>query len=291
MAATNPYVYCDISTLTNFKAWAQTISTFIGTTAGWAQSTDTGQVNWSTIASVPGTNSYVYEIWQPNDGGTNFYLRLEYGNNNGQPGFRSSIGTSTNGAGTLTGYTMGPFISDGSYPGYTSNILMPCWLSGAPGRLCLYMWDTNALGFVMSVERSINNSGVYTNSHVTLIQTEVGTCPNMQSILFGVGTCPAAVVAGTGGLPAKIFAPTNNGGIFHINPIWLNQWGFDLCAPYVGYWDNQLTNVGVSPNWVYGTYQTTVYGATRTYYISNSQGSGLTNAQLNTGNYLVVRHD
>ena len=79
MSTQQSFLVCDSSTLANFKSWAQTISAFF-TTATWTQSADTGQVNWSTIASVPGSGAFVYEIWEPNDGLTTFYVKVEYGN-------------------------------------------------------------------------------------------------------------------------------------------------------------------------------------------------------------------
>lgn len=94
MAASQSFLACDNSTLTNFKAWGQAISNALSTST-WTQTSDTGQVNWSSIASVPGSGAYVYEIWQPNDGLTAFYLKAEYGNFSGtnMPSIRVSIGT------------------------------------------------------------------------------------------------------------------------------------------------------------------------------------------------------
>jgi hypothetical protein len=79
MATSQQFLVCDSSTLANFKSWAQAISGWFAT-AGWSQAADTGQVNWSTIVSVPGSGAYVYEVWQPNDGLTTFYAKIEYGN-------------------------------------------------------------------------------------------------------------------------------------------------------------------------------------------------------------------
>src|ERR1039458_8773880 len=91
----------DNSTLANFKNWATAISAFF-ITAGWTRTADTGQVNWSTIAVVPGAGSYVYEILQTNDGFTTYYLKGEYGTHStgsNNPATRFTGGTSTTGTG------------------------------------------------------------------------------------------------------------------------------------------------------------------------------------------------
>src|ERR1019366_10375320 len=95
----------DNSTLANFKNWATAISAFF-ITAGWTRTSDTGQVNWSTIATVPGAGSFVYEILQTNDGATTYYLKVEYGTHNdgsNNPAMRFTGGTSTTGTGSISG--------------------------------------------------------------------------------------------------------------------------------------------------------------------------------------------
>src|ERR1035437_5775905 len=142
MANQNTPLVRDNSTLVNFKSWASAISAFF-TTAGWTQSSDTGQVNWSTIASVPGSGAYVYEIWKPADGLTMFYLKVEYGTGAASsattPQMRLSIGTTTSGAGVLTGLVttlnvpVGPAVTSTSTP-------FQCYFSGDTGRIGVMMW-------------------------------------------------------------------------------------------------------------------------------------------------------
>ena len=108
MAAQQLQLVCDNSTLTNFKEWAKAISDWFAA-CDWTQSADTGQVDWGTLASPPGSGAYVYEVWQPGDGLENFYLKIEYGNYSGTnaPTIRLTISTTTDGAGTPTGYIVG----------------------------------------------------------------------------------------------------------------------------------------------------------------------------------------
>lgn len=254
MAAQNSVAVRDNSTLTNFKQWAQIISNFF-TTAGWLQSTDTGQVNWSTIATVPTGGNYVYEIWEPNDGLTNFFLKIEYGTNasstNG-PQLRLSVGTGTNGAGTLTGFIAGPFLTPQGAVTVTSAVTQfQCYLSGAAGRMGVAMWvddttNTGPIAFV--VARSKNSSGSNTSDNVSLIVCggnagiTIANPYGMQTIRFGVGVAPAIPVNSGSPIPilpaimtnlsSNAFATTN----VPVSPIF----------PSIGFFDNPLIEVGVA---------------------------------------------
>ena len=178
MATQQSFLVYDNSTLAgNFKSWAQTISSFF-TTAGWVQSTDTGQVNWGTIVSVPGSGAFVYEIWKPNDGLTNFYFKVEYGNTTGtnSPGLRLSISETTNGSGDAYWVNFGAIpdaaIWNPSPP--TSFIFisqpMNAISAAVAGRMGALMWRTAASGKsqLFAIERSLNSSGAYTGTYVTL---------------------------------------------------------------------------------------------------------------------------
>jgi hypothetical protein len=270
MATSQQFLVCDSSTLANFKQWAQAISGFF-TTAGWAQSTDTGQVNWSTIVSVPGSGAFVYEVWQPNDGLTNFYVKMEYGNVGGTncPSLRVTISTSTNGAGTATGFVIGLInVNTTTFTPPSTTTQYECDFSGAAGRIAAMMWRNapNSPQMFFAIERSLNSSGVYTSDYITLWTcgiSNVNTPCMQQSLVFGVGPAPI--------LPAT----ANNGGWAVRNPCtrtlsgaFNNQIPMDLCAPVVGAFGNQCTVAGslTGADCVEGvTFSVTVYGSLRTY--------------------------
>lgn len=256
MATLTTVAVRDNSTLANFKQWAQIISNFM-TTAGWTQSADTGQVNWSTIASVPTNTNYVYEIWEPNDSLTNFFLKIEYGTNNGTgiPSVRLSIGTSTNGAGSLSGLIAGPFFApfvSGAAAVTSTSIQWNCYLSGAAGRLAVCMWNNEtAAGGPMffCVARSKNSSGASTSTHVSLITTGGSSNNNnwmpysMQTIVFG-NAATAAVTAASSPSPNPSMLPILATG-FSSNSFASTDVPISLIIPMMqGYADNPLTEVG-----------------------------------------------
>lgn len=95
-----------------FRAWGSELSgqlTSVGTTSGClTQTADTGQINWATV-NRPGTNTAAgYEIWQLTDSlgvSSPIYLKVEYGTGGvaTAPYLAVTVGTGTNGSGTLTG--------------------------------------------------------------------------------------------------------------------------------------------------------------------------------------------
>lgn len=304
MSTSQQFLLCDSSTLANFKQWAQAISAFFAT-ATWTQSTDTGQVNWGTIASVPGSGAFVYEIWQPNDGLTNFYVKVEYGNVSGTncPSLRLTLSTATNGAGTATGFLVGPYgTNTQTFTVPSATTQFECDFSGAAGRIGVMLWrnGTNNCQQMFAIERSVNSSGVYTGTYATLWVS--GLSPQLcaqQSLYFSVGPAP---VAGDGGPFTTLRDASTPGFISRAG--WSNVTAvsmafngsipFDPCSPNVGFFDFSATQVGVAwgSDIAEGvTFTASVYGSTRTYMPSKKlvfAGCGPTTSQTYA---LCMRYD
>lgn len=97
-----------------FRAWGSELSgqlTSVGTTSSClTQTADTGQINWTTVTRPGANTAGGYEIWQLTDSlgiSSPIYLKIEYGTGSTTtaPGMWVTVGTGTNGAGTLTGST------------------------------------------------------------------------------------------------------------------------------------------------------------------------------------------
>jgi hypothetical protein len=305
MATSQQFLVCDSSTLANFKSWAQAISAFFAT-ASWTQSTDTGQVNWGTIATVPASGAYVYEVWQPNDGLTTFYVKIEYGNVGtvAQPSIRLTISTSTNGAGTATGFVIGPVNTQTN--GVTSNatITYECDFSGAAGRIGAMMWrnGTGNSQQLFAIERSINSAGSYTNAYVTL--WTVGSCSvgsgfnteySQRSLVIAAGPAPNFpnnAANSQGGWTVRLAQVTNTGA----NAAAFNgSIPFDTPAPMIGYFDFPCTVVGCgcTADFAEGvTFSVTLYGATRTYMASKNGPFAINPTNATASNSCVcMRYD
>lgn len=254
---------CDNSTVANFKAWASALSNFIRT-AGWTNSSDTGQLNgagagnWSSVTTVPGSGAFYYEIFQPGDALTTFYLYVGYGNatsSTNAPTLKIGIGTSTNGAGTLTGWTTWITPLSSSYTAPSTTTQYECDFSGTNNRLSILMWRTagnNAPQF-FNIERSINASGVYTGQYVSMWKggqaasgggsVNYGCQGFYQSLHFTLGYGLASLseieaAVGYGGIPALVSCFYNGSSSFN------GSIPFSNAFPCIGYWDYPATGLG-----------------------------------------------
>jgi hypothetical protein len=90
-----------------FREWGSELAGYLAA-AGLVQTADTGQINWATVTR-PGINTDGgYEIWRMDDaaqGTAPVYFRIGYGTEASADGprIRITVGTGTNGAGTITG--------------------------------------------------------------------------------------------------------------------------------------------------------------------------------------------
>lgn len=293
MASQQLFLVCDSSTLANFKQWAQAVSAWMST-CGYTQTSDTGQVNWSSIASVPGSGAYVYEIWASNDGLTTYYLKIEYGNVSGTncPGLAVTMGTGSNGSGALTGFvTQRVQVCASSYTPSSTTLQYECDFSGGAGRLCVLMWRNGTVNQqqFFAVERSVNSTGAYTGTHVTILFAgyDAGEQPRhcfQATIVFGVGVAPNSLMTTQAAVGTSQFCgwlvrmsavsgPSNNGLSAGITNAFNQSIPFDTVSPCVGFWDWQLTCCGVLYN-VDGIeglpFAVTLYGSTRTYLPSKA---------------------
>lgn len=90
-----------------FRAWGLDLSTLFDT-IGFTQSGDSGQINWVTVTRPGVSTSGGYEIRYLDDslhGTAPIYVKLEFGtgNNAAYPALWITVGTGTDGAGTITG--------------------------------------------------------------------------------------------------------------------------------------------------------------------------------------------
>ena len=129
----------------DFRAWGNELSTKFAA-AGLVQHTDTGQINWTTVTRPAANTAAGYEIWRFNDAlqaTAPRYLKIEYGTgtNAAYPQIWLTVGTGTNGSGTINGtasarattcFTFAP--PAGNFPSYlcvAAGFVGLLWKSGA----------------------------------------------------------------------------------------------------------------------------------------------------------------
>lgn len=92
----------------NFRIWGKEISDQLQAMSGLVKTSDTGQINWTTVTRPGSSTDAGYEIYYLNDslhGTAPIYFRIDYGTNSATtaPRVKLTVGTSTNGAGTIGG--------------------------------------------------------------------------------------------------------------------------------------------------------------------------------------------
>lgn len=194
MATSSASLLPDNSTATNFRAWAQFIHNAL-ITAGWTVTADTGQINLTTVAAPVGANaSQGYEIWQTNDGvSPTIYLKLEYGSGPSInfPAIWVTIGTGTNGSGTISGQvTTRKQIAAQSSSAVSTGA---CIAAGGTGWFTLAMFNTTSITICLVIER---------------IKTSTGGESTLGAVIAGYGSitgvCFSQVLLASGTVPGPV---------------------------------------------------------------------------------------
>lgn len=275
MSANQLFLLQDNSSAANYKAWASAIGAQL-TAFGWSKTSDTGQVDWSTNPAVPASGSYLYEIWKPGDalqtGASQFFVKLEYGHSGYTPPckIRVSIGTGTNGSGTLTGFVLGPYDSPGSSPGAGggSTTVYESDFSGDTDRFSMLIWRNSGGAYILiSIERTKDSTGANTADGVTIWVCGYGTTVQ-RSLMFGKGL---------GNSSTKVLHALANQTAG--TDVAFNEVPAAPAIPDVGHLDNPATTIAVfcTNDIADGVIITaSLYGASRSY-IAQKSGIPLNN--------------
>jgi hypothetical protein len=197
MAYSNFTCAPDMTSDATFRAWGSAVSAAL-TAVGLAIVADTGTINWTTVTK-PGAidTSAGYEIRKLVDlTGNNVYFRIDYGTsaNTSRPGMRITIGSGSNGSGTITGanaYT-------GRWMGcLNSTSSLNCMVSSDGTYLTVVLWfsTTAATSTYMAFGfgRTKDDAGVDTPDGVNYLHQHCNT-----------GLATSAV---------QTFIPKNGGGL------------------------------------------------------------------------------
>jgi hypothetical protein len=152
-------LYAANDTDAHFRAWCQFIDD-VFVSGGWVNTSDTGQIDLSTVARPTGSNQAMgYKIYRMDDALAAtypVYVRVDFGGTgsvSGNPGIWLTVGHGSNGAGTLTGVLLASTsIAAG---GNNAATQQTAYASAASGRVGLAMFVTGAsLPFWLAIERT-----------------------------------------------------------------------------------------------------------------------------------------
>lgn len=185
-----------------FRTWGSELSGMlgnVGTTSGClTQTSDTGQINWTTVTR-PGTNTAAgYEIWQLTDSlgvSSPVYIKLEYGTGvvAAAPLIWVTVGTGTNGAGTLTGSVSTRAIAGGNNTPTSTVTDYQSWVCCVDGHIGVafkvgFSASGNVTAGCFVVERFCDADATLRSDGVQVYVTSGGTAPTATSLNLVTGT-------------------------------------------------------------------------------------------------------
>lgn len=259
-----------------YDAWATEIEDAL-IAFGWTVASDTGQTDPHSNPARPTAGTFKYRIYEPADGlqtgATKYYLKFEYGSDGGSiqsPKCAFSVGTGTNGAGTLTGLVIGRYLFPLS--NIASETVPTFWYFS--GDIDRFTWVANAVAdarhnFIMTVERTKDATGVNSADGVTLIQAVLADDFHQRSLAFGVGLGWETSAVGR-------FLTLNNSQFNQTIPICQIE-------PLLAGFGNPMTTIGLFSNADIGNgqieFETELYGATRNMLTTGNNAGAPSAAQ------------
>lgn len=258
MAAFTNTVTPTNSSTANFRAWGSAIGTRLAA-FGLVKTADTGQIDWTTVLAPVGTHSVMgYEIWRFADAlqaSVPVFFKIEFGSgvsiNN--PSVHFTMSSGSDGAGTLTGVKT----VRRQYQCTATATPVTAYWSGDTNRfIFIFQGALVANSLMLSVERTLDSSGVVTNEGVlhtawssslfsqVAYNNVTGPYTLFEIVLGAIG--PSVAPFGTTGVQTAVYP------VFHTKGVFLN-YGMNL----MGYID-----ATISANAIIAI---TVYSASRNF--------------------------
>lgn len=249
------------STLAAFQSWAQFWESALG--VGWVRTADTGQTNAAALAIPPAINTIMgYQIWRMADAlqATHpIFLKIEFGSGTSvnNVGLWLTVGTGTDGAGTITGVlrarysiiaTANTAITSASYASAAGSRFVGVVSTAATGQSTI-IW--------FSIERTVDNSGSYNSDGIIMYSgSQAAPGAAISAYIPYTGTAPGAE-------SGFHYLLSNNNPTLH----GLNV-GVSLFVPMSGYAMQPGINLLATRAADFANYAVItcpVYGVTRTY--------------------------
>lgn len=252
------------------------------TAAGLIQTADTGQLNPLTVVFPGAINTDAgYLVYRFNDtlqATRPIFLKITIGRHSTATNFRITwqIGTSTNGAGTLGGYTT----TNQTYGTADSDLLTnwPCFIAGDAGTgnggwltMCFYPGTATTSFFGLSISRSRNSVGAATGDGINFVTLATGFF-RTQYIDFAVGFQFPVINFLVGVVPDT--GVSSNFNFLGETPTFPQQ----PARPYLDYPDLGIVMYGQSDLATGITFKTEILGSQHTYW---TVGSGYTTTHPN----------
>lgn len=231
MSTLSPSTAPDMTSDATFRIWGKSISDTV-IALGWAQSPDTGQINWATATkpASPWTISG-FQIFESTDASSSthkMYMRIDYGcaSTTSIPFMYVRAMTATDGAGNYVGPVSGNFQI---YPGAGSSTAYRSRACGGTNRIAYAIWEEGGFGKTcfFSVERTHDANGNDTTDGIMVFTGASYTDGAFSQLIPFTGTVPSSYNHWNGTLP-----PSGTGAIgadIYLGPV--RSWGFGETGP------------------------------------------------------------
>jgi hypothetical protein len=217
-------VYTDLTlpgimnTDADFRSWGTKVAAGI-VAAGLVQTADTGQINWATVLKPTLANTVAgYEIYRFNDtlqATAPIFIKVEYGSGGGAttPALWVTVGTSTNGAGTVNNSIISTRKQLDATTTSATSLQLLC--SGGTGWFTLVVVNpatSSSFSVLFTVDRTKDVTGADTADGVCTICSSAATGYQYHLLPFGGAALPTAVTT-----PPYIFPSVGGLSIFGLD--------------------------------------------------------------------------
>lgn len=278
-----------------FRAWGSELSARL-LALGLVQTADTGQVNWGSVTR-PGINTAGgYEIWRFNDslqGSAPIYFKIEYGTGSAvnTPATWLTVGTGSNGSGTITG-TATTRIQSSTNAAATNTITnyqsYACAVDGYLGVTSKFGASLAGRGFTgFIICRTCDSSGSPTATGFVVYTCPIGTASSTSAVAQAVRTASpsTAFTAVTSGLYSFVVHGVTSSVDGSDTQAYLHWMPTPKVLPVFGVCTMVQTEA------IFGTsFSTTLVGTTPRTYLSIETGMGQGGAN-NTNQSLCMLYE
>jgi hypothetical protein len=254
-----------------FRGWGKAISDQLAA-FGWVKTADTGQVDWTAVTAPTGTGQVRgYEVWRMNDAlqaQAPAFLKIEYGSSGAitaGPGLWLTMGTGSNGGGTLTGQVgarVAPYLYDQPSPTQAYR----CIFSGDPGRFAMALAinrDIDIRAMWLDIERSKSAAGADTAEGVFYCGQSVAATWSQFVPMAGPVPPNDNIIA----CLAPMAVSSSMGQDVQLYPIYpYNARPLNPIRGAAAYYKGDIVQDSVIP--------VTIYGTTQTFYTAGHQVYG-----------------
>lgn len=266
-----------------FRAWGSEFAAKLAA-VGLVQTADTGQINWTTVTRA-GTNSDAgYEIWTFNDtqqGTAPIYIRFDYGtaSTTSMPRIRATIGTGSNGSGTITGTakTAANAMTTATAPASTVTAYQS-YMCAVDGFFGVYWKAASGPHGSLLICRSCDSDGVATATAAIIYWGANVALTGVQALRFAASAAAYTLITAANQGSCLVPLRQSNSLVGSDTQAYMHWMITPQVKPVFGFCTIFTSEISLG-----STFNTTLVGSTARTYIALSSGAGVAETSSATG--------